>query len=297
MDIPQDPSSIKLAIYWPFALIQQIRLVHALVESDYPIIIPESDLHKFTELEKVFGIRLNDRAVGSVDCDITKFLKFAHRVPTTSVGSIDRPLIFPRAIMAKCKRLWAADRSVQVGFAGLITPAREQLIAKWVAANTDDRSVKQEALFSAVGRFMYKVMRKLNLPFEYRRQFGPLVLMQSNRGRRFPGKSWDHDYFKALGESQFTLCPSGESVWSYRFFEAALCGSIPIVEESCEAYEGFRYFTFEDDFSSLEWSEEVAMHNYDLCSERLSINKEMLNQELSELVEKSLQSATAEKVA
>jgi hypothetical protein len=38
-------------------------------------------------------------------------------------------------------------------------------------------------------------------------------------------------YFQVLRSSQFTLCPAGDLPWSMRFFEAAMCRSIPIVSD------------------------------------------------------------------
>lgn len=37
-------------------------------------------------------------------------------------------------------------------------------------------------------------------------------------------------YFDILAQSQFTLCPGGDQPWSYRFLEAILARSIPIVD-------------------------------------------------------------------
>ena len=105
----------------------------------------------------------------------------------------------------------------------------------------------------------------------------------SNRGRKFPIKSWDDDYFKVLGDSQFVLCPSGVCVWSYRFFESILCGAIPIVESNCEAYEGFRFKYMTDDASTFVWTKEDAEYNYNLCIERITIAPEVLKSTLASI--------------
>ena len=41
--------------------------------------------------------------------------------------------------------------------------------------------------------------------------------------------AYDVDYLRILARSKFTLAPRGDQPWSIRFFEAILCGSIPIV--------------------------------------------------------------------
>lgn len=48
-------------------------------------------------------------------------------------------------------------------------------------------------------------------------------------------KDFDDNYFKSMAESEFTLCPAGDSPWSYRFVEAMFMKSIPIVKDSGEA--------------------------------------------------------------
>ena len=42
-----------------------------------------------------------------------------------------------------------------------------------------------------------------------------------------------------MSKSKFTLTPTGGCPWSYRFFEAIMCLSIPILENnSNDIYEG-----------------------------------------------------------
>ena len=109
---------------------------------------------------------------------------------------------------------------------------------------------------------------------------GDAVFWSSSGGRHFPGKSWDEDYHRLLGRSQFVLCPKGDYIWTYRFFEAALCGAIPVIEVPCAAYEGFRYRTFNDRIDDLEWREDEARHNYYQCQEILTVPTHQLNAEI-----------------
>lgn len=110
------------------------------------------------------------------------------------------------------------------------------------------------------------------------------MLGASGKGRVLPGKAWDENYFKMLTQSRFVLCPVGDCVWTYRFFESAMCGAIPIVEASCASYQGFRYFTMEDDISTLKWSAEIAEYNFNLCRERLTVPRELLNAEIGRII-------------
>lgn len=55
--------------------------------------------------------------------------------------------------------------------------------------------------------------------------FVPKESPEAERARFHP------HYFQLLRSSQFTLCPAGDLPWSMRFFEAVMCGSIPIVSD------------------------------------------------------------------
>ena len=57
---------------------------------------------------------------------------------------------------------------------------------------------------------------------------------------------------------------------TYRFFEAAGAGAIPVVEESCALYDGFVFHTFADEVRSLEWTKAAAEHNAALVRRRLT---------------------------
>ena len=76
------------------------------------------------------------------------------------------------------------------------------------------------------------------------------------------------------------LCPNGDFVWTYRFFEAAMCGAIPVVENTCPHYDGFVHYAMKDDPRNYRWSLETAIHNFNLCREKLTIPPHLLTEEL-----------------
>ena len=43
-------------------------------------------------------------------------------------------------------------------------------------------------------------------------------------------------YFTNMCQSKFTLCPSGDAPWSFRFYETLMCSSIPIVDSYHHTY-------------------------------------------------------------
>ena len=61
------------------------------------------------------------------------------------------------------------------------------------------------------------------------------------------------EYFEKMCQSNFVLCPAGDSSWSFRFYEVLMCKSIPIVESfhhtyrTCEeATLNYKYILYQD---------------------------------------------------
>jgi hypothetical protein len=115
------------------------------------------------------------------------------------------------------------------------------------------------------------------------RRIGDVTLWSSERGRRFPTKAWDEAYFRMLADSESVLCPSGDYVWSYRFFEACLCGAMPLVEQASPLYDGFRYRLMAEVRDCRPWSADDAEHNYRVCVARIVVPVEELDRELARL--------------
>ena len=269
----------RLQLDTPFALIQQIRLAHALAESDYAITVAAAELPKFSVLYERFGLRLGDARPG--DVALGGFVSLSHEAPSTAIGRIARPLIFPRAIAERCRALWHATRPLRYSFAGLVTEERRRVLQQWSEARHGGARRPLEAS-SPFGRFVRRQLVRWR-GHDRMRRIGDVTVWSSERGRRFPTKAWDDEYYDLLARSQCVLCPSGDYLWSYRFFEAALCGALPIVEEPVPLYDGFRYRTMADAGDS-SWSPADAEHNYRLCRERIEVPRDALNAELARLV-------------
>lgn len=273
----------------PFALIQSIRAVHSLMECDYDVLIPPEHEEKFRILKARFGARYTVSPERAPRLPIL----VVHSEPRTSIGNVERPLLFPHVILDHCLALWQSRRTARFSFAGLLTEEREHVLGAWITRSfpdtvfslpPSDRATHGWAR-SLLGRITgtAHTPRSSATPRSVRRSFGPVVFWSSRRGRHFPIKSWDDEYFALLAASQFVLCPNGDFVWSYRFFEAIMCGAIPIVEETCPAYDGFRFRTMGAEASGLEWSEEDARHNYALCRARLTAQTAALNAEIERM--------------
>ena len=265
----------------PFSLIQGIRLAHALMESKFDVCIPVQHTDKFLRIKEKFNVDFREGAMG-VKC-IEDF-KIDHSSPKTSIGSIDRPLIFPHSIINHCRTLWDEKRGVEVSFAGLITKKRKRILSEYVKNNFG-----KEKYIGNVNPINKRLKNKLRKMFgigpkSYSIEVGNLEIRSSTRGREFPIKAWDERYFNLLSRSKFVICPNGDYVWSYRFFESILCGAIPIIEESCEAYDDFFYYKIEDKYENLKWDMDKVHSNYKKCSKRVSVPLDKINNEIDKLM-------------
>jgi len=80
------------------------------------------------------------------------------------------------------------------------------------------------------------------------KNFPNAKIIHSNRGRNQKIKIKDEKYFKLMSIARFTLCPNGDFIWTYRFFEAIIFKSIPIVENECDIYKGYKFYKKDDNF-------------------------------------------------
>lgn len=87
---------------------------------------------------------------------------------------------------------------------------------------------------------------------KFLRNFKNAVILSSDVGRRGGEKEKDLSYFRMMARSKFALCPNGDFIWTYRFFEAVLCRCIPIIEEECELYKGYYFYKLGDKYEYRE---------------------------------------------
>jgi len=80
---------------------------------------------------------------------------------------------------------------------------------------------------------------------------------------------FDKNYYNIMCKSKFTLCPAGDCPWSMRFYEALLCKSIPIVNDSFETWRSeeekkldYKYYLTTD--TNKIFREDWVEHNYQL---------------------------------
>lgn len=226
----------------PADLLQTFRAAHAILEAGVPLAVPPSHRARWKWLDRYFsGLDWSPTRIGSTNNTVL----VDHQRPTTLVGKVERPLLFAHGVANRCELHWKDQRTLRLSFAGLMTRQRERALRPLVEAFGDDFTV-----------------------------------ISTDTGRTWPRKAWDDSYYETLGRSALTACPDGDFAWSYRFFEAALCGSIPVIESDCSQHEGFRYYRMTDSPSQMEWRSDWAQHNAALARERVTAPIEDLRHEM-----------------
>ncbi len=248
----------------PIILIQYLRLIQALAEIGFTIVINESEEYKIIPLKKKFGFIYRIGAKGQIK--LSNIMEFNHEIPLIQFTDFIKPLIFPKNITDYCRKIWKNNRSYDILFIGLLTENRRSTIENWISSNCIENPFdKGKHHINCLSPFIKYIRDKLFSDQS-------LIIKSSQRGREFPIKSWDDVYYNSLAKSKFVLCPNGDWVWSYRFFESILCGAIPVVQDDCTLYEGFRYFRMSDDVDTLKWKLYDALYNYELCLERITMS-------------------------
>jgi hypothetical protein len=276
-----------IRIELPSDRLQVLRFIQALSESDYLVCIAPEYLTKLEYLKQYFDARFSE---SRGDEQLITDFEIIHETPLTRIGSIERPLIFPRAYFSYLRELWDLGRDIDFSFIGLMTPARIDSLNAWLKRQGVLNGIPRPPFLKEYLIMREKIKRWLRVhssgvtQFIFQTKFGSVMIGASDKGRVFPGKAWDDDYFRMLARSRFVLCPAGDFVWTYRFFESIMCGAIPIVEASCSSYNGFRYFTMDDPLADIRWSSEIAEHNFNACLELLTISREALNEEISQIL-------------
>jgi hypothetical protein len=240
-------------------LIQSIRLCHAIMESDYVIHVAAADQGKFAYLRNFFDLRYE---IGNVGVPLLLGVTVWHEQPCTWIGEVERPLVFPESVVTRSRSLWGIARRLRFSFRGFLGSTRKAALTSWIASVTGNR------------------IRSVDWGGPFEDLDHGLHVELSHAGRGYPEKAWDESYLRLLANSEFVLCPAGDYGWSYRFFEAILCGAIPIAEKACAAYEGFLYRLMSDEPHTLLWSQEVADHNFRLASQKLTVPRDELNEAL-----------------
>ena len=173
------------------------------------------------------------------------------------------------------KNKWVKKKKYKFSFCGLITKNRKITIEKWL--NSEINYSQEISINSFYNKIKKKVSNYIFHEMLFINYYGDLAVWSSSRGRKFPIKSWDMEYFNFMLKSEYVLCPSGDYVWTYRFFEAVMCGAIPIVEQSCDIYDGFKFYRMSDSRLSYTYNNDIIEYNFNLLLDRITLSDSEIN--------------------
>jgi len=217
--------------------LQLFRLLEALSETSWHLHVPLNHMDRW-----------QNRPYGSDELPVQpetgrelvlSGIQIDHSQPLTAVGSITRPLIFSEALVNHLRDSWEPNRPLGVTFSGLITQSRKKFLRRWIRVNTRRRGLGTR-----------------------RSPWGSIKFQESSAGRNWPGKAFDSSYFETLGASRYVLCPPGDYDWTYRVFEAALSGAIPILHKKIPLYEGLVVGVWDEPEKYPTWSPDLAEANF-----------------------------------
>lgn len=233
----------------PLHYLQNLRLYQALCEYIPYLYVPSKYSKLLTSANKDLSIpfwtlpRYSIKTLPSLSSD------FNHELPLVNVGNYSSPLVFPRALLSLLQsRSLTCSKSPIISFQGLLTNKRISHLNQFLATHSLPPISSDH--------------------YQYDNDSFVFSIIGSRRGRSLSTKGLDNFYYETLLKSQFTLCPSGDFVWTYRFFESIMCNSIPIVQDTCPLYDGFKFFTFNTPLPQLKYSQDIIDHNLSVFSSR-----------------------------
>lgn len=272
----------KITFPLTYEYLQEIRMAQAVMESDFTLCVEPWQDNRFKRLKAFFPVKYELIQSDSENVTVISDILVSHKTitPETKIGALSRPLILPHEMLSYCKKLWPKKRKYKYAFIGKINKARKIWLQTFLSSK-----VKGYTGISGKVFIDYPIFKKLSVIF---RNFDKLIVTESLRGREFPGKAWDDEYFRIQSQAEFILCPSGDvgCPWTYRFFEAMLCGAIPIIEAESPCYEPFKFYRAEQNPDSFIYDQEIVDYNFKQCEKYLTIGTKELNSELSKLYDK-----------
>lgn len=272
---------ISIGVNLDLHTIQAIRLVGALLETDFLLYLPENSEEILKHLKTFFNI---DYRIGINNILIISNITIDHQTPYCKIGEIKKSLIFPFGVIERCKRKWMIKRRYDFLFSGLMTKKRLVVIKKWIKTHSDNNDLKVFLDFFIINLFNSLVIQSsLVKSIKYSiigKDKSNTILTMSTLGRTFPQKAWDDNYYDLMANSKFVLCPDGDFIWTYRFFEAMLCGAIPIIENKASIYNGFHYYKITDPSEKYIYNADIVRENFMRTLDFLTVSKGIIYQEI-----------------
>jgi len=99
-------------------------------------------------------------------------------------------------------------------------------------------------------------------------KFPNAKIIASRRGRDPKIKEYDDWYFNEMSKAKFVLCPDGDFVWTYRFFESIIFKAIPVIEHTCKHYLPYKYYKQGD---TLKYCSDIVESNFNILKQNMTL--------------------------
>jgi len=182
------------------------------------------------------------RALKEEGIDVEGFSS-KHDIPNQTNKGKTYPFVFPKSFLEEIKNL-DYSKDYDYFFAGTISGAHREFLLSW------DKP-KSLILRTSENKFIHPNNDSTNY---YKENF------------------FNKRYFQQLASSRFSLTPGGCSMkgdyfrWTYRFWEATLCRSIPITNEPDKVnHLGYKFYRLDDNHV---YREDWVKHNFELTKKR-----------------------------
>ncbi len=235
--------------------VQDIRLFAALIEAGWNL---EVNHEQAKSLKNIRAVKIADkRDKREVKLD---FL-IDHSKPSTYVSGISSELIFPEWFFDE----FDVNKEDIVTFEGLVTRQRIKYLVKLLGYG---------AVREKLSLFIYKMSRHYGSFFISRLLSKANVRVNfSYNGRKKEFKLYDKSYFLNLRQSKYVICPPGNFVWTYRFFETMMSKSIPIINHEDEYIKKYGFIT--KTFDEIKYLSDVDYKN--ITQSNFCIVKEIIS--------------------
>lgn len=235
--------------------VQDIRLFAALIEAGWNL---EVNLEQSKSLKNIRAIKIADK---SNKREVKLDFLIDHCKPSTNVSGISAELIFPEWFFDG----FDVDKEDIVIFEGLVTRQRIKYLVKLLGYGAIRE--KLSLLIYNISRhyggfFISRLLSKANVKVNF-----------SYNGRKKEFKLYDKSYFLNLSQSKYVICPPGDFVWTYRFFETMMSKSIPIINHEDEYIKKYGFIT--KTFDEIKYLSDVdykniTQSNFDIVKEIIS---------------------------
>lgn len=217
-------------------LLQSSWLMLALAEK-YDVKIPLDYKPEIDYLKQFFDINFEYAQKGDKKIE---GIEINHPQPYVKFGDQKRILLFPEFLVNYCQE--QTMKKFFVSFRGFKADFRVKFLTEWA------KKIMGCDLDSEL----------LNINF-------------TNAGRVSIGRVFDKKYYEEIKQSSFTICPNGGYVYTYRFFEACFCRSIPIIQDFCKSYEGYKFYDQTTKKDDLIYRSDWAEHNLNKAIKDLTL--------------------------